>query len=315
MRRSFPNPLADIDWSDPHAMQELIHSPYLRGAPQVLNSTPLPLELPPLQAQQGTSTPRSAARRSPRPLLLTAREEEKGSGQGRRLNVPPIEVGRRQHVGSGRGVFYDAGDSPSSQSSTSTEAELERKTAGQASESRRSADHFSSAPPLPHLEQHWPNSAHLASNGVIYAPPAQKGAGLAVGSGGGDAWPGVGHVKVEADLESTWSSHFGYPLPSSPSSLDALPPSLALPDLDPALLHTALDTPSSSLLPPLSSSDDAQAELLSPLPFAVSAPPSPLPLLSSLPSSSPMPLYPHSSTLYAPALDATPTASRATMAS
>ena len=302
--RSFPNPLADIDWGDPHAMQDLIHSPYLRGAPQVLNNTPLPLELPPLQ---GRSTP-SSAMRSPRPLLLSGREEEKGMG-GRRLNVPPIEVGRRQHVGSGRGVFYDAGDSPSSQSSASTEAEPDRSGGQQPADSHHFADPFASAAPLtPHFDQQqWASSPHLASNGVIYCPPAQGGSGLGVGSleaerGG---WPSGGQVKVEGDFVPVSPSLFDYPLASSPPPLEPLPTSLPLPELDAALLHSALDTASSSsLLSPLPSSHGAhQPEPLSPLPFALSAPSSPLPPLPLFTNPSPMARYSHASHLHTPAIN------------
>ena len=222
---TFSNALADIDWNDAHAMQDLIHSPYLRGAPQVLNNTPIPMELPPLQGHQTSSNTRS-----PRPLLLTGGgEDERWTDGLRRLTIPAVDVQHPQRPNRARGVFYDAGEhSPSSQSSTCTEDGHDRGIA------HRSADpftHASSFAPTTADVREWATSAHRAPNGVIYAPPSMSSAGRPA------------QVKVEDELEPPSPTSYGFSLPSTPPPIGR-GPSAAAPAAGARPVHALL-------LPPL----------------------------------------------------------------
>ena len=273
---SLISPLADIDWSEQHAMQDLIHSPYMRGAPAVLNNTPLPMELPPLHSTMPASA-RDRRSRSPHPLLLT-RGDEREEDEKKMSFLPRIDVPPRSSARKATAKFYDAGDSPSSQSSTSTEGDTDRR-ARALSFARQLPDPTSSAAMMA-----WNNSAHVAPNGIIYAPPATQpivGSTSAVAmplsphlataaghsshivehDGEDSGWLNGGSVKAESDDFSLSPAIYPYSMPNSPP-LDALPLLSDSADTAPALdpSHLAVAAPSS--FPP------------SPLPLSL--PPSPL---------------------------------------
>ena len=223
------SPLADINWSDQHAMQDLIHSPYMRGAPAVLNTTPMPIELPPLQTNmQAAALDRRS--RSPRPLLLTRgderREEEKAFNLLPRIEVPPRPTTRKA-----TGKFYDATDSPSSQSSTSTEGEMDRRARA------LSLSHLFPNPPSEAAMLAWNNTAHVGGNGVIYAPPAATrmedmdavaslplsphiSPGSIARTGhvhDAGAWLNGGGVKTESDEFDLPTAAYPFSMPSTPT--------------------------------------------------------------------------------------------------
>ena len=274
-RSSLISPLADINWNEQHAMQDLIHSPYMRGAPAVLNTTPMPIELAPLQSsmQAGALDRRS---RSPRPLLLTqgdGRDEERKVSLLPRIDVPPRSAARKAITGR----FYDQGDSPSSQSSTSTEGESDRR-ARALSLSRPFPE-----PPSEAAMLAWNNSAHVAHNGrIIYAPPATShlddldtaAAALPLSptihvtnptaadhEHDDTGWLNGGGVKTESD-------EFDLPPPAYPYSLPSTPTLEGIP------LHLPVTAPS--------------AFPSSPLPLSL--PPSPTPMSVPLPAEGPPPL-------------------------
>ena len=293
------NPLAGIDWGEQHAMHELIHSPYLRGAPAALSTTPIPMELPPLSASQPAAS--ALQPRSPHPLLLTAGGED-GAGkreavQGRRqLAVPAVgtgrggSAGRRQRVG----VFYDAGvDSPSSQSSTSTEDAQDRQQAAAAASSASayrqlfspafaapsSSSSLLDEPSMPPLLSdevvaRWAQPARTASV-VVHSPLAEL-----------DLLHPAAAVKVEQEpLEPVSPFPFSMtPAISSPQPLDS---SIGMQDVDePSLLSAS--TAAADALPPLPVSALSELPLLPPSPLSsprllpLSRAPSPAALPSTL---------------------------------
>ena len=281
-RGGLMSPLAEINWNDQHAMQDLIHSPYMRGAPAMLNTTPMPMELPPLQSSMQPPA-HDRRTRSPHALLLTRgdeREEEKQLSLLPRIDVPPRGTARRA-----TGKFYNAGDSPSSQSSTSTEGESDRR-ARTLSMSQHFADQQSDAAMLA-----WNTTAHVGGNGVIYAPPASLPLSPSLGAGhapvtvddegvGDSGWLHGGVVKPEHDdFDLPPAAAYSYSIPSTPT-LDALP---ALSDTT-GRAHLPLAAP--VVFPP------------SPLPLSFA--PSPLPLPVLVPSVDGLPLNQPSSTTSTP---------------
>ena len=265
-RGSILSPLADINWNEQHAMQDLIHSPYMRGAPAVLNNTPMPIELPPLQSSMQTSA-LDRRSRSPRPLLLTRgderEDEEKKVSLLPRIDIPPRSSARRA-----TGKFYDPGDSPSSQSSTSTDGETDRRARV------LSMSHSFHTPPSDAAMMAWSRTAHVGGNGVIYAPPAASHiddmdaasafpmsphttAPAANEHDGG--WLNGGAVKEESDEFDLPAVLYPYSMPSTPT-LDGI-----------ASLSDPIDRAHLSAAAPI-------AFPQSPLPLSL--PPSPVPALS-----------------------------------